>query len=43
MELARFGFVLLILAFYYTQLGYWINNTSLQITAGMFQLVNALI
>ncbi len=38
MELARFGFVLLILAFYYTQLGYWINNTSLQITAGMFQL-----
>ncbi len=37
-ELARFGFVLLILAFYYTPLGSWINNTSLQITAAMFQL-----
>src|SRR5271154_3549656 len=32
-ELARFGFILLILAFYYTGLGSWINNTSLQITS----------
>jgi Zn-dependent protease len=42
-ELARFGFVLLILAFYYTGLGSWINNTSLQITSGMFQLMRVLL
>jgi Zn-dependent protease len=42
-ELARFGFVLLILAFYYTGLGTWINYTSLTITSAMFQLTHALI
>jgi Zn-dependent protease len=43
LELARFGFVLLLLAFYYTQLGNWINGASLQITSAMFQLTHALI
>jgi Zn-dependent protease len=43
MELARFGFVLLILAFYYTGLGTWISYTSLSITSAMFQLTHALI
>jgi Zn-dependent protease len=42
-ELARFGFVLLILAFYYTGLGTWINYTSLTITSAMFQLTHVLI
>jgi Zn-dependent protease len=42
-ELARFGFILLLLAFYYTPLGVWINYTSLSITSGMFQLTRALI
>jgi Zn-dependent protease len=42
-ELARFGFVLLILAFYYTGLGTWINHTSLTITSAMFQLTHVLI
>jgi Zn-dependent protease len=42
-ELARFGFVLLILAFYYTGLGNWINYTSLRITSDLFQLTRVLI
>jgi Zn-dependent protease len=42
-ELARFGFVLLMLAFYYTGLGTWINYTSLRITSEMFQLTRVLI
>jgi Zn-dependent protease len=42
-ELARFGFVLLMLAFYYTGLGTWINYTSLTITSAMFQMTRVLI
>lgn len=42
-ELARFGFVLLILAFYYTGLGTWMNYTSLRITSEMFQWTRVLI
>ena len=42
-ELARFGFILLLLAFYYTPLGTWINYTSLTITSEMFQLTRVLL
>jgi Zn-dependent protease len=42
-ELARFGFVLLILAFYYTRLAAWINGASQLITDGMFQLTSVLL
>jgi Zn-dependent protease len=42
-ELARFGFILLLLAFYYTPLGRWISYTSLTITSEMFQLTLALL
>jgi len=43
MELARFGFVLLLLAYQFTPLGSWMNNTSLRITYEMFQLTRALL
>ena len=42
-EVARFGFVLLLLAFQFTQLGNWINYTSLVITSELFQLTRVLI
>jgi Zn-dependent protease len=42
-ELARFGFVLLLLAYQFTPLGNWINYTSLLITTELFQLTRALI
>jgi hypothetical protein len=42
-ELARFGFVLLLLAYQLTPLGSWINGTSLTITYEMFQVTRALI
>jgi Zn-dependent protease len=42
-ELGRFGFVLLILAFYYTGLGTWINDTSTQITSQLLVLTRVLI
>jgi Zn-dependent protease len=38
-ELARFGFVLLILAYQFTNLGYWISGLSSIITARLFHLV----
>lgn len=38
-ELARFGFVLLILAYQFTNLGYWISGLSSVITAMLFHLV----
>jgi Zn-dependent protease len=41
-ELGRFGFVLLILAFYYTGLGAWINDTSTQITSQLIVLTRVL-
>jgi Zn-dependent protease len=40
-ELARFGFVLLLVAFQITGLGRWISGVSLLVTDGMFQLVRA--
>jgi Zn-dependent protease len=43
MELARFGFVLLLLAFQFTALGTWINRLTLQGTYAMFQMVQAVI
>jgi Zn-dependent protease len=42
-ELARFGFVLLIVAFQITPLGAWINQTSLLITYDMFQFVRVFV
>jgi Zn-dependent protease len=42
-ELARFGFVLLLLAYQFTPLGNWINYTSLVITSQMFQMTRVLI
>jgi Zn-dependent protease len=42
-ELARFGFVLLLVAFQITGLGSWISGTSLLMTDGMFQLVRAVL
>jgi Zn-dependent protease len=42
-ELARFGFVLLLLAYQFTPIGTWINNTSLTITYEMFQLTRILV
>jgi Zn-dependent protease len=41
-ELARFGFVLLLLAYQLTPLGAWINNASSQITYDMYQAVRFL-
>ncbi len=38
-ELARFGFILLLLAYQFTNLGYWIQGTSLAITNTLFHLV----
>ena len=38
-ELARFGFILLLLAYQFTSLGYWISNVSLAITSTLFHLV----
>jgi Zn-dependent protease len=43
MELARFGFILLLLAYQFTPLGSWMNNTSLRITYEMFQLTRVLL
>jgi Zn-dependent protease len=43
MELARFGFVLLLLAYQFTPLGSWINGTSLKITYDMFQVTRFLL
>jgi Zn-dependent protease len=42
-ELARFGFVLLLVAFQITGLGSWISGTSLLMTDSMFQLVRAVL
>jgi Zn-dependent protease len=42
-ELARFGFVLLLVAFQITGLGSWISGTSLLMTDGMFHLVRAVL
>jgi len=42
-EIARFGFVLLLLAYQFTPIGTWINNTSLRITYEMFQLTRVLV
>jgi Zn-dependent protease len=42
-ELARFGFVLLLVAFQITRLGAWISGASLLMTEGMFQLVRAVL
>ena len=38
-ELARFGFILLLLAYQFTNLGYWISGTSIAITTMLFHLV----
>ncbi|MDQ6677502.1 MAG: site-2 protease family protein [Acidobacteriota bacterium] len=38
-ELARFGFILLLLAFQFTGLGIWMANVSYIITASMFHVV----
>ena len=38
-ELARFGFILLLLAYQFTNLGYWIQGTSMSITNTLFHLV----
>jgi Zn-dependent protease len=43
MELARFGFVLLLLAYQFTPLANWINGTSLRITYDMFQVTRFLL
>jgi len=42
-ELARFGFVLLLLAYQFTRLGTWLNGASLQVTYDMFRLTRGLI
>ncbi len=38
-ELARFGFILLLLAYQFTNLGYWISGVSYTISAMMFHLI----
>jgi len=38
-ELARFGFILLLLAYQFTNLSYWIAGTSMTITSMLYRLV----